>query len=375
MPSLLLLCEYPTLSGGERSMLATLPFLQQAGLRITIAAPPTGPLSGVLQDLGLETIPLGENANGARPSQSQRRQSLAHIITRVRPDLVHANSLAMGRLLGPVAADLDIPSISHLRDIIRLSKTALADLNRNTRLLAVSDAVRSYHTAAGLDIEKTHTLTNGVDLTQFKPRKPTGSLHRELNIPAGAPLIATIGQIALRKGLDVFLQSAEQIASENPDVHFLIIGTRFSQKDETRQLEESLHTAARTTLASRLHIIGERTDIHLLLPELTMLIHAARQEPLGRVLLEAAASGIPVVATNVGGTSEIFPPGSDTARLVPPDNAHAIVRAALELLNDPDLRQRLAQQARRRAEQVFDIKLAATGLIDHYQIACRSTGR
>lgn len=366
MASILLLCEYPTLSGGERSILATIPFLQEAGFRITAAVPAVGPLCDALQNLGIDTVPLNEGPIDLRLSQ-QRRKLLAKTIAAAGPDLIHANSLAMGRLVGPVAANLGIPSISHLRDIIRLSKTAIADLNRNTRLLAVSDAVRCFHTSAGLDAEKTHTLYNGIDLTQFKPRQPTGWLHRELGIPADAPLLAAIGQIALRKGLDVFLKAAQQIASQRPEVHFLVIGSRFSQKDETRHLEDDLHTTAQTSLAGSLHLIGERTDVVRLLSELTLLVHAARQEPLGRVLLEAAASGVAIVATDVGGTAEIFPPGSDTARLVPPDDAAAMARAALELLQNSQLRDRLGQQARCRAEQAFDIRAAAKSLLEHYR--------
>ncbi len=354
-------------------MLATMPFLQQAGFRIKAAVPATGPLCDALQDLGIETVSLGDRPTDRRSSQQDRRLALAKTITALRPDLIHANSLSMGRLLGPVAADLGAASLSHLRDIIRLSKTALADLNQNTRLLAVSDAVRSFHTSAGLNGEKTHTLYNGIDLTQFQPRKPTGWLHRELGISTDAPLIAAIGQIALRKGLDVFLRAAQQVANQRPDVQFLIIGSRFSQKDETCRLEDDLHSAAQTYLAGRLHLTGERSDIHCVLPELTLLVHAARQEPLGRVLLEAAASGIAIVASDVGGTAEIFPPGSHTARLVQRDDPTAMSRAVLELLNDSNLRDRRAEEARHRAEQTFDIRLAAAGLIDHYRAIGRTT--
>ena len=62
--------------------------------------------------------------------------------------------------------------------------------------------------AHGLDAEKTHVLYNGVDLEQFRPRPPTGYLHRELGLPADAQLIGNIGQIGLRKGQDVLLRAA-----------------------------------------------------------------------------------------------------------------------------------------------------------------------
>ncbi len=206
MPEILILCEYPTLNGGERSMLATLDGVRAAGFAPAVIAPPDGPLAEALATRGIELIPFQcRAADGTRVAQDRLREQLAEIVLRRRPALLHANSLAMGRLSGPVAADCGVPSVAHLRDIIRLSAQAVADLNRNRRLLAVSMATREFHVAHGLDAEKTHVLYNGVDLDQFRPRSPTGYLHRELGLPADAQLIATIGQIGLRKGQDVLL--------------------------------------------------------------------------------------------------------------------------------------------------------------------------
>jgi glycosyltransferase involved in cell wall biosynthesis len=151
-----------------------------------------------------------------------------------------------------------------------------------------------------------------------------------------------------------------------PDAHYLIIGERYSRKEESRRFEAELRTAAASGLQGRLHFLGVRTDVDRVLNELTLLAHPARQEPLGRVLLEAAASGTAVVATNVGGTSEIFPPESESARLVPADDAGALAGAMLELLGSESLRDSLSAAARRRAQQAFDVSTAATALVKHY---------
>jgi glycosyltransferase involved in cell wall biosynthesis len=103
-----------------------------------------------------------------------------------------------------------------------------------------------------------------------------------------------------------------------------------------------------------------------LLNELAVLVHPARQEPLGRVLLEAAASGVPIVATDVGGTAEIFPPLSQTARLVPSDNPEAVARETALLLDDAALACNMATLARRRAESTFDARQSAASLARHY---------
>ena len=121
MPEILILCEYPTLNGGERSMLATLDGVRAGGFSPTVLAPSDGPLAAESAARGIELIPFWCRAvDGMRMAQSRLREQLAEILCRRRPALLHANSLAMGRLSGPVAADCGLPSIAHLRDIVRL---------------------------------------------------------------------------------------------------------------------------------------------------------------------------------------------------------------------------------------------------------------
>lgn len=363
-------------------MLAALDHIRAAGMTPVAMAPPDGPLAEELAARDVELIPfrVGQAVPDMKVENMHQRivrhsltydkasvrRRLEEILLRRRPLLLHANSLSMGRLSGPVAARLCVPSIAHLRDIIRLSARAADDLNCHTRLLAVSEAVRRFHVSGGVDAEKFHVLHNGVDLDEYRPRPPTGYLHRELGLPADALLVGTVGQIGLRKGQDVLLRAAATTANRAPQVHFLIVGERNSEKEESRRFEADLHRASEGALAGRVHFLGRRGDVAALLNELTLLVHPARQEPLGRVLLEAAAAAAPVVATAVGGTPEIFPPHSHAARLVKPDDPAALAAAMLELLGDEPLRRRIALAARLRAETAFDAATTAKNLLKHY---------
>jgi glycosyltransferase involved in cell wall biosynthesis len=403
VPELFLLCEYPTLNGGERSMLSTLDFIRAAGLTPVALVPEEGPLAEALAAKGVEVLPFQcRAADGVRFAADMLRYKLENILSRRRPALLHANSLAMGRLSGPVAARLGLPSIAHLRDIVGISARAAADLNCHRRLLAVSRAVAEYHAAGGLAAEKIHVLHNGVDLDEFRPRPASGYLHAELGLgnsprplgegqgvrakvaatcphpsplPAGEAtsiesspkLIGAIGQIGPRKGQDILLSAAARVFNNDVDAHLLIIGERNSEKDESRRFERLLHEkASEGELAGRVHFLGRRDDVPRLLNELTLLVHPARQEPLGRVLLEAAASGTAVVAAAVGGTAEIFPLHARAARLVPPNDACTLSAAMLELLANDSERCRLGAAARRRAETAFALAPAAKKLVEHY---------
>lgn len=370
--SLYWLLEYPTLNGGERSLLAALPAVREAGFDVTAIAPPLGALAEELAAQGVEVLPLEFRDGVVRRPMQILRDELRSLLTQRRPHLLHANSLSMGRLSGPVAAELGLPSIAHLRDIVRLSAAAVADLSLHHRSLAVSQATREFHVAQGLPGDRVQVLHNGVDLAAFAPRPATGWLHRELRLPPEALLVGTIGQLVIRKGHDVLAAAAARIVERYPAAHFVLVGERNSEKDEAVRHEAAVRAAfAAPPLAGRAHFLGRRDDVSRILPELALLVHPARQEPLGRVLLEAAACGLAIVATDVGGTREIFPPADDAALLIPPDDAAALAETVVDALQSPQRRVALGQAARRRAAS-FDLGIAAAGLVDHYRRTLRS---
>ena len=364
MPRALVLCEYATLNGGERSLLAVLSHLQRAGWNCDFLAPPEGPLAAVLRERGITIV--------------GRHDDIADVSSRRPYDLIHANSLAMSLFLGAHARELQVPTLGHLRDIVRLSATKVAQLNGNARLLAVSDAVRSHHVAQGLDAAKTHVLHNGIDTNAFLPSPLAGEgpgvrgILAELNLPRDSKLIGIIGQIILRKGQDTALAAVAPLLQEDPNLHAVVLGERHSEKAETVEYERKLHTiAAEAGVADRAYYLGLRDDVPRILPQLTLLLHMARQEPLGRVLLEAAACGVPVVATDVGGTREIFPRAEDDgALLVPVDDVAAARTAVQTILADDALARRMASAGRARIVSAFSVEQSAAGLLRHYEEVC-----
>lgn len=360
MPHVLVVCEFATLNGGERSLLAVVPHLRQAGWEFDFLAPPDGPLAAALQGQGIEVV--------------GRHVDLPKVLASRRVDLVHANSLATSLFAGPIAREQDVPSLGHLRDIVRLSGPKVARLNAHARLLAVSTAVRDHHLAQGLDPAKSHILHNGIDLRQFSSSPPTEEdfecrgIRAELHLSASAKLIGMIGQIILRKGQDTALTAVAPLMRDDRDLHAIVLGERHSEKPETVEYERKLHgIAAAAGVADRVHYLGTRDDVPTLLPQLDLLLHMARQEPLGRVLLEAAACGVPIVATDVGGTREIFPhEADDGALLVPVDDADAARAAVRRVIADAALARAMAIAGRRRIEAAFTVEQSAAGLMRHY---------
>lgn len=344
-------------------MLTVIDRIDRAEFHLAAIAPESGPLADALRERGIALLPLRLwNERGARLPRDEAAGNLLSAICDLSPDVVHANSLAMGRLTGAIAGKIRVPAVAHLRDILKLSRAAVADLNRNRLLIAVSQATRDFHVDQGIDAARTRVLYNGVDCRRFCPRDSTGRLKRELGVSDGAFLVVTIGQIGLRKGQDVLAEAAVVAARRLPNVHYLLLGQRHSAKRESVEFERNVvHRFDEAGLGDRLHRLGYRNDVAWIMNEADLLVHPAHQEPLGRVLLEAAAAGLPIVATQVGGTPEIVEDGA-SARLVPPGDPEALAEAIVELRFDAAQRRRLAAQARVRAESTFDANRAAADL-------------
>ena len=355
-PKILLFFEYATLNGGEFSLLAMLESLKQAEFEFVAAVPASGMLTGRLEQCGIQVFPLTlSDTRGHKRPIEQINSHLLELISRVSPDLIHSNSLSMGRMIGRIASQLSIPCTSHLRDIIRLSKTAVSDLNQNAGLVAVSNATKQFHIAQGISSDKVQVIYNGVNTERFHPTPATGILKQELGLSDSAILIANIGQICLRKGQTVLAQAAVSLAEKFPDANYLFIGQRHSRKPESVAYENTLRLLFREGgIENRLFCLGFREDIPAILNETDLLVHTAHQEPLGRVLLEAAFCGRPIVATDVGGTTEILTDQA-SALLVPPDDPQALTTAIRRMLMNRELRNRLGQQALKLVSKNFSL--------------------
>jgi glycosyltransferase involved in cell wall biosynthesis len=374
-----LLFEYSSLNGGERSMLAVMDVLRaserqrpQTGstFQFTAIAPDDGPLAKALREreIDVQSFPFHDAAGQRRPAEDVATD-LEELVARIQPDILHANSLAMSRLTGQVSERLTCTVTGHLRDIMKISKAAMTDLNRNRALAAVSDATRDFHTGRGMAADRVTTVYNGVNDRDFQPRPRTGQLHHELQLQKNAFLVLSVGQIGLRKAVDVLAQAAIDACQKSPRIHFVVVGERNSTKQESIDFETGVdRQLADAGLASHWHRLGRRTDVAMLMNESDVLVHVAHQEPLGRVLLEAAGAGLPIIATEVGGTAEIVTDGV-SARLVPPADALATSAAIRELQADLQLRNRLAVAARVEIETRFTDRIAAQALAEFWQAA------
>lgn len=357
----LLVSEYGALNGGEFSFLTALPKLQDAGFRFSAALPGDSGFGDLLRQRGVAVHDFRFHGDdGKRKPQPEIRAGLAELIGNLGPSIVHANSLAAARILGPVTAESSAIGLGYLRDIIKLSRKAIDDIALLDRIVAVSQATADFHAQRGMPAEKITVIHNGVDLEHFRPTAARKALPQ---------IVLCVGQIGIRKGLDLSLEMLTPVFQQVSNVELWIVGERHSQKGEAIQYEQTLKRFAQQHFAEdRVKWLGRRSDIPDLMRRASVLVHAAKQEPLGRVLLEAAAAGLPIVTTHVGGTPEILE-GAEELMFSPTEFADAAVLTQ-RLLTDIGYQQDVSQKLRWIAEQKFAAERAGDDLAQTYLALC-----
>jgi glycosyltransferase involved in cell wall biosynthesis len=166
-------------------------------------------------------------------------------------------------------------------------------------------------------------------------------------------------QFIPRKGHDVLLRAIPNVLKDQPESRFILFG-----RGPGRQ--EVLDRVRDAGLEDIVRLPGFRSDLPSLLPCLDLLVHPATMEGLGIILLQAGASGLPVVASAAGGIPEAVV-HEETGLLVPPGDADALSSAVSSLLADEARRKDMGKAGQRRVREVFSVDRMVTGNLGVYQ--------
>ena len=226
-----------------------------------------------------------------------------------------------------------------------------------SRVLCVSETTRQQLMQAGVNPERILAVHNAVDVpTAVLP----AALREELGIPESAPLLVAAGRLSAEKGHRFLVEALAKLKLV-PEPHAVILG-------EGRE-RETLNRLARVLgVENRLHLVGFRRDVLACLSAADLVVNPSLSEGLPNVVLEAQSLGVPVVATDVGGVSEIFD-GGRTGWLVPAGDPGALAQAIRGALSDRDRVAEKAADGRRRIEEQFSFSLQAVRLMAVYDDA------
>jgi glycosyltransferase involved in cell wall biosynthesis len=316
--------------------------------------------------------PVLEDAGVAVRYLSLRRladpRALPRLVRAIRNsgcDVVHAHLEDAATLVPPAARLAGCPAVCSFHHVAvplgrrEAFKERLAVVSANTsaRVVFVSQAsIRSFAAVYGGFRRNWCVVENGVDLNAFSTDPAV--LPPGLGVPSGAPVVSIVGALRGRKGHAVALRAWPAVLRAFPDAHLLIVGDG-PENESLRSLARELDIDHRVVFA------GTRTDVASLIRASSLLLLPSQHEALPTTLIEAAACGRAVIATDVDGVPEVVIDG-ETGLLVPVDDADALAGALLVLLGDEDRRRAMGVRARRYAEERFDVHRWAERLGDVY---------
>ncbi|CAB3931086.1 glycosyltransferase family 4 protein [Achromobacter insolitus] len=261
---------------------------------------------------------------------------LRRLLRSRRFDVVNTHS-RRDTVLGAIAARLaGTPLIVRTRHLAKPINSLYAYTWLAHRVIAVSRYVRGQLLDGGARAEAIATIHSPVVLPQVSSGV---CVRRELGLPDDALVIGCVAVMRADKGHRDLIDAFHRIAATFPNAHLVLVG-------EGQPLAGQLQAQAQALgLAPRVHFTGRRDDIGNVLMAFDVFALPTLREALGTVFIEAAAMGLPVVGTNVGGVPETMQAGV-TGLLVPPADPEALAGALEGLLADPALRRRMGEAGR-----------------------------
>jgi glycosyltransferase involved in cell wall biosynthesis len=198
-------------------------------------------------------------------------------------------------------------------------------LKEADKIVVVSNATKNYVLSLGANAAKMRVLHNGVDLKRFKPLPEVkGEMRKKLGISQDACVVMTVRRLVYKNGIDTLIESAGIAVKKNPKLVFVVVG-------KGPDFEEIKERIVQLGMQRNFRLMGFISDkdlpFYYNLADLFVL-PSKSGEGLPLVALEAMACGLPVVATNVGGTSEVM--SEEYGKLVQPNSPNSLAEAILE---------------------------------------------
>jgi len=331
---------------------------------IGVSAP--GPYVPRLEELGVRHVPLRNATRSVAPVKDVSALfELRRLFSQLRPDIVHTHNPKPG-VYGRIAARLaGVPNVVNTvhglyaqpddswarRSVVygleRIAgRCSDAELLQNVEDLPVLRRL-------GIPDRKLHLLGNGIDLAHFDARRVApgtrAGLRAEWGVPDDAVVCGVVGRLVWEKGYREVIEAARRLRTEAPNVRIVVVGPADNAKAEA--LSDSDIAAAERI--GNLRFVGERADVDACYAAFDIYALASYREGFPRSAMEAAAMGLPVVATDIRGCRQVVDDGR-TGRLVPVRDAAALADAVAALAADPAARRAMAGAARAKAERDFD---------------------
>ena len=334
------------IGGAEASLLLLVKYLHRRFL-INIACLCKSPLSKSMSSIPVTCYQLPSSPRCSYFSFSfvkywlRASYHLIKIVVRTQPDIIHANSFYAALISVLIAFIMRKKLFIHARDLTNFGFLAKLFSWSCTKVVASSHSVEKKLIEQGVSPEKIEVVYNGVDNDLINQSRINRTSSNSINHHKQDSFVfAHIAQFAPWKNHIIFLKAALDVANNLPNARFVLIGDDIFGRN--LKYKNSLISYARNSaIAERISFLGWQQNMNEVWPKIDCLVHTAEREPFGRVIIEAMANKIPVIAVNSCGPSEIIQNGK-TGILVQAGDIVSLSNAMLKIFQDAYLASRLA---------------------------------
>jgi len=313
--------------------------------------PSEGGLAKKLRSEGIDVtlLDLPKAMNFRIQENFKALYKLLKLSTEYKIDLIHTDGPRNTFYAGLVARIKGVPLIWHVRAFNRDRFDHLL-YRFSTRLILVASSLRSRFDWVR-ENNKFVTIYNGVRLSEIEDRKPSSAVRQAYGIKHKSLLIAVVARIEPLKGQKYLIEACGRIKWELGDFHLLLVGDIVDSK----YLKECEELAIKIGIQDRIIFSGHQNNVTQILDEIDIFVLPSLFEAFPRSLIEAMGAGKPVVTTDVGGCGEAI---EDTVSgfIVPAGSSMGLAEKLITLARNPNLRRKVGEAARVRAENMFSIQ-------------------
>jgi glycosyltransferase involved in cell wall biosynthesis len=357
------------------------------GINVTVGLPSgTEGLAPRYKEAGATVIAANLNFGAQHPGGLLRSVAASRqLVAQAEPDLIHVHhvgsALAMRFALGKRSR---IPRLFQVPGPLHLEHRVFARLETwpagpPDYWIATCRWTREKYLKLGIPSQRVFLSYAGTDLKPFTGVR-SGRLRKELGISAEVPLVGMIaymyapvwflGQRQGLKGHEDFIAALKIARQSRPDLRGVIVGGPWG---DSAWYEARLRRLGASMCGESLAFVGYRSDVPVIYPDLDLAVVASHSENCGGAV-EPLLSGVPVVATNVGGLPDLIE-DRRTGWLVPPGNPEALARAMLEAVTNREDARRRAAQGGERARCLFDVERVGRQIAGFYEQVLAHAGQ
>lgn len=296
---------------------------------------------------------------------------LVMVLRKVRPDILHT-LIPVCNVMGAIAGKLaGVPvivcsrlSLGNYRDRNPVFARLENFTDRFFTLIhCKSEGIKDDVTRREpVDPDRLRVIYNGTRVESYSKAFDKEPLRTSLGLKIDQPVVGMVANLKRYKGHHDVISAIPAILRKHPKTHFLFVG-----RDDGIQ-QELVEQAVKSGVSGHIIFTGERHDVPKLLQVMTLLVSASHEEGFSNTIIEAMASGLPVVATRVGGNLEQVADGI-TGYLVEPHSPAEIAESVNALLDDPNLIHKMGRHGSLRAARNFSHKAVTDQMIAFYHDA------